>query len=174
IDLKKELKNDLESSSNPSPRIRMDEEETRQIQIDEEISKLKSVPQKIWQKIADWGRDSGSLDPQKITVACNIPLILRRNTKIDDKTRQAGITVLDLVIKQAPEILEEIDHQNAQETIIKLIRKIVEWDTQNHKLEVKERQFMIDLAEGSKELTEVSKKIAAGYLRKVQGYGFGA
>ena len=78
IDFKKELKYDLESETNPTPRARLEGDETRQVEIAEETAKLKAIPQKIWQKIADWGRTTEALTPQKITFACTIPAILKR------------------------------------------------------------------------------------------------
>ena len=62
---------------------------------------------------------------------------------------------------------------NAQITIINLIRKIVQWDKENQKLEVSEHQFMSEIVQGKKELTDVNKKIVVEYLNKVKKYGFG-
>jgi hypothetical protein len=173
IDFKKELKSDLESETNPTPRARLEGDETRQVEIAEETAKLKAIPQKIWQKIADWGRTTEALTPQKITFACTIPAILKRHTEIDDQTRRIGITIIDQVIKEAPSILEEIDQENANETIIKLIKKIVQWDTQNKKLEINERQLMSDLVEGKKDLNDANRRIAVNCLNKAQQNGFG-
>lgn len=173
IDFKKEIKYDLESETNPTPRARLEGDETRQVEIAEETAKLKAIPQKIWQKIADWGRTTEALTPQKITFACTIPAILKRHTEIDDQTRRIGIIIIDQVIKEAPSILEEIDQENANETIIKLIKKIVQWDTQNKKLEITERQLMSDLVEGRKDLNDANKRIAVNCLNKAQQNGFG-
>jgi hypothetical protein len=62
---------------------------------------------------------------------------------------------------------------NAQLTIINLIRKIVQWDKENQKLEVSEHQFISEIVQGKKELTDVNKKIVVEYLNKVKKYGFG-
>jgi hypothetical protein len=173
IDFKKELKNDFESTTNPTPRMRLEEEETHQVEVEEEIARLKDVPQKVWQRIVEWGRETKSLTPQKITYAINLPAILRRNEKIDDQTRQTGIMIIDQVIKDAPAILEEIDQENKNETIIKLIRKMAQWDTQHKKLAPVERQLMIELVEGKRELNDVNKAIVTGCMKKLQQYGFG-
>lgn len=173
IDFKKELKYDLESATNPTPRARLEGDETRQVEIEEETAKLQAIPQKIWQKIADWGRTTETLTPQKITFACAIPAILRKQSEIDDQTRKIGISIIDQVIKEAPSILDEIDQESINENIIRLIKKIVKWDTQNRKLETLERQLLTELAEGKRQLNDTNKKIAGGCLNKVQQYGFG-
>jgi hypothetical protein len=173
INFKKELKNDLESTTNPTPRAKLEGDETRQVEIEEETAKLKAIPQKTWQKIADWGRTTEALTPQKITFACTIPAILKRHTEIDEQTRRVGIGIIDQVIREAPSILEEIDQDNTNETIIKLIKKIVQWDTQNKKLEALEHQLLSELADGKRELNEVNKRIAGACLSKAQKHGFG-
>jgi len=180
IDFKQILKQDFEDSTNSSQRKRIADEETEQVQIQEEIDKLKSVPPKIWRKIEDWGRTTELMSEQQKTIAYNLSGRVRNNTRISDQERQTGIMILDLVIEKAPELLDEIDelseqqnHQPAKQKItIDVIKKIVKWDKKNKRLKGFEYTFMSELAEGKKILTDKNKLIAELNLAKVNKFGF--
>jgi hypothetical protein len=174
------IKSDFEDPKNPSQRKRIADEETAQVQIQEELGKIKSVPPSVWHKIEDWGRQTDSLSEQKKTVAFNLAGRVRNNTRISEYERHCGIEILDLVIDKAPELLDDIDElnekaekQNGQPEIdLTVIKKIVAWDKKNKRLKGFEYQFMAELAEGRKPLTDRNKFIAGLNLKKVKKYGF--
>lgn len=188
IDLKKQdfdidfksIKSELEDPKNPSHRKRVTDEETAQVQIQDEIEKIKSIPPSIWHKIEDWGRTTEELSEQKKTVAYNLAGRVRTNSNISDYERQAGIAILDLVIEKAPILLDGIDELNEQqkqqseqsEITIDLVKKIVHWDKKNKKLKGFEFIFMTELFEEKKSFTDHNKKIASWNLAKVKKYGF--
>jgi hypothetical protein len=174
------IKSDFEDPNNPSQRKRIADEETAQVQIQEELEKIKSVPPSVWHKIEDWGRQTDLLSEQKKTVAFNLAGRVRNNTRISEYERHCGIEILDLVIDKAPELLDDIDElnekaekQNGQPEIdLAVIKKIVAWDKKNKRLKGFEYQFMAELAEGRKPLTDRNKFIAGLNLKKVKKYGF--
>lgn len=188
IDLKKQeldidfasIKADFEDPKNPSQRKRIADEETAQVQVQEEIEKIKSVPPSVWHKIEDWGRTTEQLSEQKKTVAYNLAGRVRSNSKISDYERQSGIAILDFVIEKAPELLDGIDELNEKEKqqsekseiTIEVVKKIVQWDKKNKKLKGFEFTFMTELVEGKKSFTDHNKKIASWNLAKVKKYGF--
>ncbi len=55
------IKSDYEDPKNPSQRKRIADEETAQVQIEEELEKIKSVPPIVWHKIEEWARATGEL-----------------------------------------------------------------------------------------------------------------
>jgi hypothetical protein len=176
------IKTDFEDPKNTSFRKRLADEETVQVQIQEEIEKLKSIPSKIWHLIEEWGRVSGELTEQKKSVAFNLAGKVRNNSKINDYERQTGLAILDLVIQKAPELLDNVDELSEVEKekkqserpdiTIEQINNIVQWDKKNRKLRDIEYKFMLELAEGRKPLTERNKFIAELNLQKVKKYGF--
>lgn len=174
------IKADFEDPKNPSQRKRIADEETAQVQIQEELEKIKSVPPSVWHKIEDWGRQSDLLTEQKKTVAFNLAGRVRNNTRISEYERHCGIEILDLVIDKAPELLDDIDElnenaakQNGQPDIdLATIKKIVAWDRKNKRLKDFEYKFMAELAEGKKTLSDRNKFIAGLNLKKVKKYGF--
>jgi hypothetical protein len=188
IDLKKQdfdidfksIKADLEDPKNPSQRKRISDEETAQVQVQEDIETIKTVPPEVWHKIEDWGRTTEQLSEQQKTVAYNLAGRVRNNMKISDYERTSGINILDIVTKKAPELLEEIDEINAKNNhkpdgkgiTLDLIKKIVQWDKKNKKLKDFEFIFMTELVEGKKTFTDHNKKIASWNLAKVKKYGF--
>lgn len=174
------IKSDFEDPKNPSQRKRIADEETAQVQIQEELEKIKSIPPSVWHKIEDWGRQTDSLSEQKKTVAFNLAGRVRNNTRISEYERHCGIEIIDLVIDKAPELLDDIDElnekaekQNGQPEIdLAMIKKIVAWDKKNKCLKGFEYQFMAELAEGRMPLTDRNKFIAGLNLKKVKKYGF--
>ncbi len=188
MDLKKQeldidfstIKSDFEDPKNTSLRKRMVDEETTQVQIQEEIEKLKSIPPPVWHNIEEWGKTTGELSEQKKAIAFNLSGRVRNNSKISDFERQAGIAILDLVIEKAPELLDQIDEINSKEKehiegqniTLELISKIVQWDKKYKKLRDFEFKYMLELSEGKKPLTERNKFIAGLNLKKVLKFGF--
>lgn len=175
------IRADFEDPKSPSYRRRLADEETEQIQIQNEIDKIKSIPSKVWHLIEEWGRETGELTEQKKNVAFNLAGRVRNNSRISDYERLTGIGIIDLVIDKAPEILYDIDNcevdsengeNNKSEISIEQINKVVQWDKKNRKLRSFEYTFMLELAEGRKPLTERNKFIARINLQKVEKLGF--
>lgn len=173
---------DFEDKKNPSLRKRVEDEETDQVQIQEEIEKLKSIPSKVWHLIEEWGRVSGELTEQKKSVAFNLSGRVRTNRKISDYERQTGLAILDLVIEKAPELLDNVDELSEKEKeerrnerpdiTIDQINSIIQWDKKNRRLRDIEYKFMVELSEGRKPLSERNKFIAGLNLQKVRKYGY--
>jgi hypothetical protein len=174
------LKADFEDPNSLSQRKRIIDEETAQVQIQEELEKIKSVPPSIWHKIEDWARATGELTEQKKTIAYTLAGRVRSNSRISDYERQTGISILDFVIEKAPELLEGIDEINEQkknlisepEITYEIIKKVVQWDRKNKRLRDFEYTFMAELADGKKELTKNNMEIASRNLEKVKKWGF--
>jgi hypothetical protein len=175
------IKADFEDSKNHSQRKRIADEESAQVQIEEELEKIKSVPPVVWHKIEEWARASGELSEQKKAVAFNLSGRVRNNSRISDYERQSGVSILDYVIDKAPELLDGIDELNeaaiklstSEDITPEIIRRIVLWDRKNKKLRDFEYKFMSELADGIKPLTDRNKFIAKLNLNKLKRYGFG-
>lgn len=174
------IKSDFEDPKNPSQRKRIADEETAQVQIEEELEKIKSIPPVTWHKIEEWARATGELSEQKKTVAFNLSGRVRNNSRISDYERQTGVSILDYVIDKAPELLDGIDELNEEtkklstsnDITLEVIKRIVLWDKKNKKLRDFEFKFMSELAEGNKHLTDRNKFIARLNLNKLKRYGF--
>jgi hypothetical protein len=155
--------------------------ESENVQIEEELEKIKSVPPAVWHRIEEWARTTGSLTEQKKTVAFNLSGRVRNNSKISDFERQTGISILDFVIDKVPELLDGIDEINEKKVIqknenditLEMIKEVVKWDRKYKKLRPFEFTFMSELAEEKKLLTERNKFIAGLNLSKLKKYGFG-
>lgn len=176
----KSIKADLEDLKNSSQRKRIADEETAQVQIQEEIDTLKSVPPEIWHKIEDWGRSTEALSEQQKTVAYTLMGRVRNNTKITDYERTSGINILDIVYKKAPELLEDIDEINEKnnskpvekEITLEQIKEIVKWDKKNKVLQGFEYTFMAQMASGEKPMSSHNMKLVKFNYNKVKRKGF--
>lgn len=171
---------DLEDTGNPVIRRRVSDKENENIQKQEEIEKLRSVPSAIWSDIEEWGRASGELTDSKQNIAHQLSGRIRENKKLTDGERQNGIAILETVIEKAPELLcriDELTDENSNDSgipsiTLELIQKVVQWDKKNRRLKDFEYAFMSKLAEGKKTLTQKNIEIAKLNLIKVRQYGF--
>ncbi len=141
---------------------------------------VKSIPYKLWQKIADWGAESGELSLNLQSKAREIAHDLKFNHKLSSATVARGMTIFDRVCEENYELLEEIDtlrdeeqkekeqkekerstvksiNVNEIEIDIELIKRMVEWDKKNRVLESWKFKIMQDVAIGLKPLTEKLK-----------------
>lgn len=145
-----------------------------------DLKVVKSIPYKLWQKIADWGDESGELSLNLQSKAREIAHDLKFNHKLSSATVARGMTIFDRVCEENYELLEEIDtlrdeeqkekeqkekerstvksiNVNEIEIDIELIKRMVEWDKKNRVLESWKFKIMQDVAIGLKPLTEKLK-----------------
>lgn len=176
------IKNDFEDNKNPSFRRKLVDEDTIQVQIQEELEKIKAIPSKTWHLIEEWGRSSGELSEQKKSVAFNLAGRVRNKSRISDYERQTGLAILDLVIEKAPELLYYVDDlaeiekaQNEIENVeitLEQIINIVKWDKKNRRLKDYEYKFMLALSEGKKPWSARNISIARSNLQKAKKFGY--
>jgi hypothetical protein len=175
------IKSDLDDPRNPSQRKRIASEDSDQVQVEEEIEAIRAVPDQIWRRIEDWGRATGLLTEQQKTVAYILAGRIRSKMDTSDYERRSGMKIIEIVNKVAPELLADIDiiidkkeQRNVEEVEITLdlVKKIVEWDRRNKRLDDYQFKFMADLATGSKTWSDYHRKLAIQNLKRVQRYGF--
>jgi AIPR protein len=168
INLKHELKDDLSDSGSSVVRKRLDDEETQQLEADEQVLKLKEIPAKVWANIADWGRETELLSNQEITLALHFYPILKKKDSLDKKTREDGITLLNKVIEKAPELLEEIENINKQNTIIELTQKLIKLNAKDQKLSDEEVKFLHQISNGEREISEKVQQVILMIFEKLK------
>lgn len=171
------IKKDLIDKKNPPKRLIISDDETEMQKRKEDIEKIKSIPSPIWNNIEEWGKESNILTNNQQNIAWNISNKVKSNSNFQLNEVANGITIINLVIEQAPDLLFEIDQIFKPEIektdiTIELIKKIVLWDRKNKKLKDFEYIFMRELADGEKPLTAHNIKIASFNLTKVKKYGF--
>ena len=180
IDLS-QIKSDLEDPRKKTVRRKLSETETEQIQIEEEITRLRSIPPQVWHKIEEWAKVNDEFTIQMRNVAFDLAARVRNNTAISNYERTAGVKILDIVFEKSPELLYESDDFPATKIAvtkldisIETIKELVVWDKKNKKLKGFEYMHLLDLLEGRKTLNDHNKKIAGWHLDKAKKYGFKA
>jgi hypothetical protein len=174
------IKQDLEDPDSPTIRRRISDEDNQQVQIQEELEIVKSVPPDIWHKIEEWGRATKELSDQQMNVAFNLAGRVRNNSRVSDYERQAGIIIIDKVIAKAPEILNEIDDIHSanstasrpSEISLELVKKMVEWDRKNKRLKDHHFKYMFDVVNGKLPFGDQAKRYATINLQTLKKYGF--
>lgn len=118
-DLRHLLKQDLENLKDSSIRKRLNEEDVNKVQEQDELSRLLAVPQRIWEKIADWGRETEILSSQEITTALYMYAILKNPKDVNSKIRETGNVILNKVSNHAPDLLAEVEKIESLEDLLK-------------------------------------------------------
>jgi hypothetical protein len=177
IDISK-LNSDLENPKKPTIRRRLTDEDTITQMVEEQTEKIRSVPPVVWHKIENWGRVTKELTDQQLNVAFNLSGKVRNRSKISEYERQAGIVILDKVIENVPDLLFEIedeeahDAKNEVEITIDLVSRMVAWDRKNKRLKDFQFTFMNEITNGKRSLNEHTKKIVALNLKTLKKFGF--
>lgn len=172
------IKSDLEDPKKRAPRRKLSESETEQIQIEEELTRLRSIPPPVWHKIEEWAKVNDEFTIQMRNVAFDLAARVRNNTTISNYERLTGIKILDSVTEKAPELLNEADNlpikndDNNQEISIDLIKAVLSWDKKVRKLKAIEFGFLLALVEGRKVLNEHNMKIASWNIERAKKCGF--
>lgn len=161
-------------------RKKVTEDEAGQVLIVEETERLRSVPPTIWHKIDEWGKSTGNLSLQQQDHCFNLAGRVRNGKPFSESERLAGVRILEIITEQVPDILysdevEESEVKNAEDSIdvtSELISKLLAWDRRARKLQGYEYQFINDLANGIKPMSEHNKRIALLNVKKALRWGF--
>lgn len=174
------LKDDLESTNNFFTR-RIVDLNIDDVQIDEDLNKIRSIPSQIWKDVEKWGQLTGHLTQYERDYAFTLAGRVRNNGQINEYERRAGINIIDKVVLHAPEILEKIDEldtvnppvqKNDTEVTNELLKKMIKWDRIHSRLKDFEHKFLIKLADGRNPMSEKNKSIALAVLEKIRKNGF--
>jgi hypothetical protein len=102
----KSITANLETSQNISSRKTNSGKEAKK-QIQSELDRIVSLTSKGWKRIENWGKTTKMLSLQQQNLAWGLSLKIRVDRKISDHERIMGISILDLVGEEAPEIFIE-------------------------------------------------------------------
>ncbi len=174
-----ELKPDY-INPNSTKRKSIEKDEQLQIEINEELDRIKSIPSKIWDKIEKWGHETKTFSSYMSSIAFNMAGKVRNNSFISDNDRKKAIEIIDIVIQNAPDLLFEIDDlenepekiEEKQEITLDLIKKMVDWDKRNKRLKDHHFKFMWNVANNKQPLDERAKKFASMNLKLIKRFGF--
>ena len=172
------VKSDLENPKNRAVRRLFSDSVTEQLQIEEEIDRLRSIPPTVWHKIEEWARVNNEFTIQMRNVAFDLAARVRNNTPINNYERTTGVKILDTIIEKSPDLLIEIDdlpkvvEEIKEDVTLELIKEVLAWDKKFKKLKIIEFGFLSALADGRKILNEQNIKIARWDINKARRYGF--
>jgi mRNA-degrading endonuclease YafQ of YafQ-DinJ toxin-antitoxin module len=176
-----ELKSEFISPATPK-RKSITEDEINYKIIEQEIELIKSISSDIWDVIEKWGAKTGKLSKYMQDVALNISVVIKNKKSISDSMRTKAISIIEILIHEAPEIIEM---EKSIETIKttendkvkakvdpKLIEKMVEWDSRVRILSSNQRSYISDFAYGLKKINSFHEKNLLLYYEKLKAAGF--
>jgi len=176
-----ELKPDFINSKTPV-RKSFSEDDVNQKIINQEIALIKSISSDNWEIIERWGAKTGVLSKYLQDIALNIAVSIKNNRKISENLRIKGISILEHIVHEAPELLvaenpeesNDIKNKTKSNSKIneKLILKMVEWDSRVKILTVNQRGYLTDFAYGLKKTNSFHEKNIRIYLEKLRAAGF--
>ena len=179
IDLES-LMPDLENKLSEK-RKKLTEDETQIAEIEASLNRIKSIHIKTWKKIEAWGSETGNLTPYQFNMAYSFSGIIKNNKEITNLQRIQGEEILDIVSVKNPELFFDMENyfnqekahkEDTIEITLELIKRIVKWDKKNKRLPTYKFEFMLEIMEGKKELTEKNKYMANLNLLTVIKWGF--
>lgn len=175
------LKSDFIDSKTPIRKSLSDDDVNLKI-TNQEIALIKSITPANWEIIERWGAKTGLLSQYLQDIALNIAVSIKNNRRISENLRTKGISILELVVHEAPELLESEQYAKESETrkdinsnlVIndKLILKMVEWDSRVKILTANQRSYLTDFAYGLKKTNSFHEKNIRIYLEKLKVAGF--
>lgn len=141
---KSSIKADLTTPANIQKRKAIaDDIDADAVQIERELSILKSIPPSLWSKIEDWGRATGLLNMQEQSFAgYDMKFKVKNNKPITELDRKKAMCIFDTVYENNPELLSEADdlselpqpEKAATPTsgdhgiTMDIVKQMVEWD----------------------------------------------
>lgn len=172
---------DLIDKKNPPKRMIISDDDNELQKRAEEIEQIKSIPTPIWKKIEDWGRETGNLSVMHQNIAWNLALKVRNGSSFLPNEISNGVSIIEKVIINAPELLFDIDEAqdnfnstilNEPEISLSLIKKMVDWDRSHKRLKPHHFRMMFDIINGKEQLTVQTKKYCLMNYRFLIKYGF--
>jgi len=110
-----ELKSDFIDSKSPIRKSLSDDDVNQKI-INQEIALIKSISPANWEIIERWGAKTGLLSQYLQDIALNLSVSIKNNRSISENLRKKGISILELVVHDAPELLESEQPEEESET----------------------------------------------------------
>lgn len=176
-----QIKDDLIDSSNPPARRVTGEDLSGNGTYEHEMGIIRSIPPSLWNKIADWGQNSGFLAIHYQSAARDTAHKLKYNHLITETGRKRAMAIYEIVCKYNIELLDEADElakqdqearkareveneKNRQESgaqtddiTLDLIKEMVDWDRRKRNLEDWKWKVMNDVVTSKKPLTDTYK-----------------
>lgn len=176
-----ELKSEFRTASN-AKRKSITEDDINCKIIEQEIELIKSIPSDIWDVIEKWGAKTGKLSKYLQDIALNISISIKNNKLIPDNIRIMSISIIEIIIHEAPEILEiekisnplkaEVNDSIIVKVDTKLTAKMVEWDSRVRILSSTQRSYISDFAYGFKRINSFHERNLLLYYEKLKAAGF--
>jgi hypothetical protein len=91
---------------------------------------IKSISSETWQKIADWGKDSGCLTLPDQNTARNLAHKIRFDYEINQRDIKKGIQIYEIVCRNDYEILESdnVVELEDTDTFVKQVLEMLTWE----------------------------------------------
>lgn len=184
-----EIKSDLIDENNPQKRKILTDEGSSEEEEKHKEELLRSIPYSLWEKIGEWGRDAGFLDPTKQGWASDVAFIVKNKRPFGSRDKNHAMSLFETVCKHNPELLEEADaiaesesqgqdisvrstSSLSDEITLELIQRMVNWDRRKRVLEDWKWKVMDDVVNGRKPLTDRMKYAFYLNLEKLKKHGF--
>ena len=181
VDLSTLINDRIDPARQSLRKIQTDEDTTRELLL-EQANWLRSVPAATWQTISEWGKTNDQLTYHQRTMALAVgDKVKKPNNQFTDLERQTGQFLLELVMEQAPDLLQQTDEsepvaveESALEFVVSvaLVQQAVAFDKRRRILAVKTHLQLKDIAEGRKTLNAYTTPFAKNKISFLMTRGF--
>jgi hypothetical protein len=174
------LKDDLENKSSEK-RKRLSEEETENTIIEASLNRLKSIHEKTWKKIEDWGQITKNLTQYQSDIISTLIGKIRNNRSISEIEKNQGELILNAVSDLKPELFFDMEEffeadndlkEDNIEVTTDLVQRLIQWDRKNRRLDSYKYVFLKEILDGKKTLTDKNKQLVRYSLKTAEKWGF--
>ena len=161
--------------------------------VQSELQLIQSIPLNKWDEISKMGKHLKELSPYLVGSAINIMATIKLEKKLTDTHRENALKLIDIMVKNAPDYFDSVEKsdntkkskkssvkisdsakksKSSVKINVKLLEKMVLWDTEAKVLKKHELQYVSDFAYGLKKLNSFHEKNLERHYNKLLSAGF--
>ena len=185
----KRLKADLIDEKSTTKRKSINLSESEKIDALYNKQYVESIPCEVWEKISVWGKESELLSAAQIIASKEIFRKLNQGIELDNNDIERGVVIADILAKNNIDLLytsgsfseenletptkKKVSAKEVNATITDdLLERMLEWDKTRHIMKKHNRENIIAILDGEKEMSNKMKWAFYYELLTLQDHGF--
>lgn len=183
------LKDDLIDEKSTTKRKSINLSESDKIDALYNKQYVESIPSEVWEKISIWGKESGLLTAPQIIASKEIFRKLSQGIELDNNDIDRGVIIADILAKNNIDLLytsgsfseenletpskKKVSAKEVSATITEdLLERMLEWDKTRHIMKKHNRENIIAILDGEKEMSYKMKWAFYYELLTLKDHGF--
>lgn len=175
------IEDDLERPGDAKSRQKLSEQEQEGLLNKEELDRIAAIGNEGWKLIEKWGKESGKLTQYLRDKAYYVAQKTRSRMPLSQIEQEAAQKILDILFKEQPDLLADIESANTKETeengelpevTLELVQELVAWDKVAKRLHTNVHVFIKNIANGTYPLGPANQEKVSDILGNAIRSGF--